>query len=94
MFRRVIRPGDRVIFQMHKYGFRPGPRAEDVQPAQHGESYSYRVNKFWLVTGRSENGTLELKTRRGKTRVVAENDPNLRRANFLELFWFAARFPR
>jgi len=79
---------------MHKYGLRPGKRASDVQPAEHGESYSYMVKKFWRVAGRLDNGALMVTTRRGKTHVVAENDPNLRRPNLFERFWYGRRFPR
>ena len=85
--------GDRVIFSRDKYSNRPGPRAKNVSPTPHGETYSYQVDKYWVVIEVNEDGSLVLKTRRGKTHVVPMEDPRVRRANWWERMLYASRFP-
>lgn len=88
-----LQPGDPVIFCMSKFSTEPGPRAADVHPAAHGETYSYSVNKFWRVIALEPDGTLILGTRRGKRHRVDPADPRLRRASFWERWLYARRFP-
>ena len=89
---REYHPGDWVVFRVTKYGVHPGPRAENVIPARHGDSYCYTIDKFWIVVGQAPNGHLMLKTRRGKQHVVAPDDLRLRKANLWERWRYRSRF--
>ena len=85
--------GDRVIYTRDKYSNRPGPRAKNVSPTPHGETYTYQVDKYWIVTSITPDGALVLQTRRGKVHTVPMNDNRLRRANWWERTVYAGRFP-
>ncbi len=85
--------GDRVIYTRDKYSNRPGPRAKNVSPTPHGETYAYQVDKYWVVSEFRPDGSIVLKTRRGKNHVVAEGDPRLRKARWWERLIYAGRFP-
>ena len=41
--------GDWVIYRKPKRSTAPGSRARNVMPASGGESYSYTVDKYWIV---------------------------------------------
>src|SRR5436305_15202753 len=84
----MYRPGDRVVYVATKHSAHPGPRAEAVQPEQHGEGYWYDVKKYWLVVHVGPDGFLTVITRRGKERSIAASDPRLRPAR-----WWEALFP-
>jgi len=88
-----FKTGDQVVFCKTKQSARPGPRAKDVHPAEHGETYSYLVDKFWVVSRECEDGALELMTRRGKKHRVFVGDPGLRHAHWWERLWYRHRFP-
>lgn len=88
----TLRPGDWVIYRKQKVSTSPGPRAEATVPAPKGDTYHYVVEKYWLVNGIHADGNLQLVTRRGKTHVVAPNDPRLRRARWWERLLYADRF--
>ncbi|QDU96276.1 hypothetical protein [Lignipirellula cremea] len=85
--------GDWVIYRVTKYSRHPGPRAKKITPTRQGDDYSYLVDKFWIVAEVREGGDLLLRTRRGKTREIAAEDPQLRRARFWERWLFASKFP-
>ena len=87
------RPGDCVIYRLHKHSASPGPRAKEVAPEPNGEEYSYCVDKYWTVTS-VEGELLRLVTRRGKHRTVAADDPNLRLASWWERLFLRERFPQ
>lgn len=84
--------GDLVIYRMTKYSTRPGPRATNVHPARYGDTYSYTVDKFWVVADILADGTVVALTRRGKKNHVRANDPMLKRANWLQKLLYRARF--
>ncbi len=86
-------PGDPVIFCVSKISTDPGPRAKDIHPAVHGETYSYLVPKFWRVESTNPDGSLVLVTRRGKRHTVIPDDPRLRAASFWERWLYNTRFP-
>lgn len=86
------RPGDWVVYTKQKFSTSPGKRAQDVTPAEKGDSYTYVVDKFWVVAGISDEGQLRLRTRRGKEHLVDPADPMLRRAHWWERLIYAARF--
>lgn len=88
-----FRPGDVVVYLKQKSSLHPGPHARDIQPALHGDSYSYSVEKFWRVVAVQPDHTLVVRTRRGKQHTIAVNDPNLRRVHWWERLLFGHRFP-
>ena len=85
--------GDYVVYCKHKASPHPGPRAHDVRPSDHGEDYSYLVNKYWIVTAVHPDEGIEVQTRTGKLHYLKPNDPNLRHANLLEEWFYRNRFP-
>lgn len=93
MGKKQFHVGDKVVLTLDKFGVNPGPRAKNIDPAPHGELYSYQVDKYWLVMEVRADGNLLVKTRRGKTHLVAANDPRLRKATWLERWFFTKRFP-
>ncbi|MBL8818250.1 MAG: hypothetical protein JNL58_19640 [Planctomyces sp.] len=78
---------------MPKHSRHPGPRARSIHPAPAGDDYSYVVDKFWIVDAITEDGTIVLRTRRGKTHSIRRDDPLLRRANLWERWRHRNRFP-
>jgi hypothetical protein len=92
MWRRPFKPGDLVVFRRHKYTTHPGRRAQAVEATAHGDSYSYFVEKSWIVERVQEDGRLLLKTRRGKTHDVDPSDANLRHATLFDRLRYRKRF--
>ena len=87
-----LRPGAWVVYRKTKFGPKPGPRAKEVSPAEHGDLYSYLVEKYWVVTEVLPDGRLRLRTRKGKERTVSADDPNLRPARWWERLLRRGRF--
>ena len=85
--------GQPVVYRQPKQGTSPGPRARNLRPARHGESYVYNVDKYWRVVEFLDNNELRLLTRRGKTHIVKRDDPQLRPASWWERIYFWGRFP-
>lgn len=92
MSARTFSPGDWVIFRMTKFSQKPGPRAENINPAPQGDTYSYTVDKFWIVREVLDNGSLRLCTRRGKEHVVSPDDLRLKKPNLVQRFIYRSRF--
>jgi hypothetical protein len=90
----MIQVGSRVIYRKPKHSLDPGPRAESINPAPHGDSYSYCVDKLWVVVGKEEPNRVVVQTRRGKRLTLDSNDPNLRPANWLDRLRYWGRFPK
>ncbi|MCA9047076.1 MAG: hypothetical protein KDA89_00010 [Planctomycetaceae bacterium] len=90
--KKTFKPGDLVIYRKTKYSTHPGPRAENVHPAPNGDSYSYTVEKFWVVTEISADGSVVAVTPRGKTNRISADDPGLKRANWLQRLLHRSRF--
>ncbi|MEW4451417.1 hypothetical protein AB1L30_01915 [Bremerella sp. JC817] len=88
----MFRPGDVVVYTKTKHTTSPGPRAHDVEPESRGEYYTYAVDKYWLVTEVDAEG-IHCRTRRGKTHLIAPDDPRLRPANLWEKLFMRSRFP-
>jgi hypothetical protein len=84
--------GDWVVYRKTKHSPLPGPRADNVMPAQHGDDYTYTVDKYWVVEGVNNDGTLRLRTRRGKRHSIRTSDPSLRKARWWERFLYRSRF--
>ena len=90
--RKTFQVGDLVVYRKSKSSTHPGPRAENVHPAQHGDTYSYTVDKFWVVEQVLADGTIVAATRRGKKNRIKSDDPMLRRANLVQKLLYRARF--
>src|SRR5262245_30117697 len=90
--KRNFKPGDWVIFRKTKRTPHPGKRAENVIPAKGGDSYTYTVDKFWIVQEVQNDGNLVLRTRRGKLHTIPATDLGLRPANWWDRFRHRARF--
>jgi hypothetical protein len=90
--KKEFQSGDRVVYRKTKASVSPGPRAQNVSPSEHGDQYTYTVDKFWIVQQVLEDGALRLITRRGKEHIVQPTDPNLHRASWWERLWFRKRF--
>lgn len=93
MGKRRFRVGDKVIYLKEKHSTSPGPRAQDVSPAPKGETYSYLVEKYWIVQEVQDDGTIILLTRTGKQHAVQPDDLHLRHAKWWERWWHRRRFP-
>lgn len=93
MAMRRFKPGDPVIFRKTKISTCPGPRAIAIHPQGRGETYTYQVDKFWVVDQPLDAETLLVRTRRGKVHRIRADDPNLRRASLLEWWLYRDRFP-
>lgn len=87
-----IRPGDFVVFSKSKNSSHPSPRAKAIQPTQHGEFYSYIIEKFWKVVKVIDDRTIEVETRRGKRHRLDKNTPMMRRAGLLHQLIYRDRF--
>ncbi|MCG8648491.1 MAG: hypothetical protein MI861_01580 [Pirellulales bacterium] len=84
--------GDWVIYRKPKRSTAPGPRARNVVPASRGESYSYTVDKYWVVKELLGDDQLLLQTRRGKHHKVSADDPSLRKPHLWERWLLRGRF--
>ena len=83
---------DLVVYTKQKHSVSPGPRAREVDAATRGESYSYTVDKFWVIKQLIEDGQLLLITRTGKQHAIHQNDPNLRKATLWERWYYRQRY--
>jgi len=88
-----FQPGDCVIYHKQKCSVHPGPHAKGIDPAPHGDYYSYYVDKFWRVIAVQPDRKVVVCTRHGKQRTVAADDPALRRASWWQRLLFRHRFP-
>ncbi len=90
--RRTFQVGDLVVYRKSKSSTHPGPRAANVHPAQNGDSYSYTVDKFWMIEAILDDGTIVATTRRGKKNRIKPDDPMMRRANLIQRLLYRTRF--
>lgn len=84
--------GDWVIYRKPKRSTAPSPRARNLKPASSGESYSYTVDKYWIVQDVLDDNRLLLQTRRGKQHTVSADDPLMRKPHFWERWLLRHRF--
>ena len=87
-----LKVGDWVIYRKQKRSEIPGPRAKAVHPDEHGDKYTYIVEKYWVVEEIHPDGQLQLVTKRGKRHVVDTADPRLRTPNWWERVILSNRF--
>ena len=88
----VLDEGRKVALTLCE-GRHPGPRATEISPAQHGDGYTYCVDKYWVVDKVPADGTVLIRTRRGKTRRINPRSQELRRPTWWERLRYASRFP-
>ena len=86
------KPGDWAVYRKSKRSARPGKRATNVVATSKGETYTYVVDKFWVVESVLPGDRLRLRTARGKTHEIDIDDPNLRRPTWLQRLLFRNRF--
>jgi hypothetical protein len=89
----LVEPGDRIIYRKQKVSRRPGRRAREVYAASQGDTYSYVVDKFWLVQDVLFDGRIEVTTRTGKHHFLSPADPNLRLPRLYERLRYRRYFP-
>ena len=87
-----FRVGDKIIYHKPKSSCRPGLRAKQVYPLEHGEAYHYVVDKYWKVDKVNEDGTLEVVTRTGKKNTLQASDPNISKAHLFHHLLYRERF--
>jgi len=92
-FHAGIAPGDRLIYRKRKVSPRPGPRARNIQPTEHGDDYYYEVDKFWTVADILDDGQLLAVTRTGKKVYLSAEDERVRKAKLIERLRYRERFP-
>ena len=85
-------PGDWVVYRKRKHSTSPGPRAKEVAAAPQGDTYSYVVDKFWVVKRLLDDNQALLVTRTGKQHTVTLADRNLRLAGWWECWMYRDRF--
>ena len=86
-----VKIGDFVVFSKQKTSLHPSPRAKEIHPAQHGDTYSYIVDKFWKVVRVFDDDTIEIETRRGKRNRLNKNSPLLRKVGLWERLFYRNR---
>ncbi len=89
---KEFKPNDWVVYRKQKFSASPGPRAKNVSAPKHGDTYSYVVDKYWVIKQRLDDNSLLLVTRTGKEHVVDADDPRLRLAKWWERWLLADRF--
>ncbi|WP_442481402.1 hypothetical protein [Aeoliella sp. SH292] len=89
---KQLKPGDWVIYRKQKRSTSPGPRAKLVSAAPQGETYTYMVDKFWVVKQLQGDKQVVLVTRTGKQHTVDLSTPNLRPARWWERWIYRDRF--
>ncbi|MCA9240820.1 MAG: hypothetical protein KDA37_11500 [Planctomycetales bacterium] len=87
-----MRKGDWVVYRMQKHSTSPGRRAKEVSAAPRGETYSYVVDKFWVVKELLADDLVLLVTRKGKQHTLPQADPNLRAASWWVRWVYGDRF--
>ena len=87
-----LQTGDFVIYHKWKASTHPSPRAKKVDPARHGDTYSYMIEKFWKVIQVFDDETIEIETRRGKRHRINIHDKDYRKANILDRLFHRNRF--
>jgi hypothetical protein len=84
--------GDWVIYRKSKRSTSPGRRAQNVTPASRGETYTYTVDKYWIVKAILEDDLLLVQTLGGKQHKLSVDDASLRKPRFWENWLLRGRF--
>lgn len=86
------RVGDWAIYRKSKRSTHPGRRASGVKANRKGETYAYVVDKFWVVDEILSDGTIVLRTARGKKHEISPDDRNLVRPSLWTRLRWTERF--
>ena len=86
--------GDHIIYRKQKASPHPSRRARNIRPSDYGETYSYLVEKYWVVSAVLDDGCIEVMTRTGKLHYLRADDPNLRQPSLIERWFYRDRFPQ
>jgi hypothetical protein len=89
-----FRRGDLLIYKKQKHGASPSPKARHIAPAVQAGEFAYVIDKYWVVTGVNDDGTLVARTRGGKSHQLNPKDHNLRRATWWQRLFYRSRFPK
>jgi len=76
--------GDWIVFRKWKASTNPSPRAKDMYPSQHGDMYTYGIDKYWKVVEIIDEDEIEVETKRGKRHRLSINTTKFRKMNFLD----------
>jgi len=87
-----LKVGDFVIVKKFKASTHPSSRAKDIDPAIHGDTYSYRIDKYWKVVQVLDDGMIEIETRGGKRHHLDRRNLGFRKANLLDRLIHRNRF--
>lgn len=87
------RVGDPVVYRKSKVSPHPGTRARDVHPSEHGDDYSYHVDKYWTVAEVPDEDHVTVLTRSGKRHLLNVGDPSLHKANLWQRLLHRGKFP-
>lgn len=93
IFRRRLRAGAPIVYRVQETSTHPSADALDVFPSRHGEFYDYLAKKYWRVEEVLQDGSIVALTPLMEHHHLQCDDPNLRKANFIERLRYAARFP-
>ena len=88
----MYKNGDLIIYRKPKRSLRPGPRAKNIRPMEHGDEYTYEVDKYWRVVNSSDE-ELVIKTPGGKVHHISPNDPHIKRPGLITTLLMRHRFP-
>ncbi len=86
-----VKVGEFVIFKKSKASTHPSARAKNIQPARHGDTYYYIIDKLWKVVQVTDD-KIEIETRRGKRQWMDKHTPLLRKAGLLDRILYRGRF--
>jgi hypothetical protein len=73
---------DWVVYHESEFSTHPTPEAHDVRPAEHGELYSYVVDRFLRVVRVNPDGTIDAVSASGRAHHVAISDPQLEKVGW------------
>lgn len=89
----TLKPGDHIIYSKTKRSPKPGRRARAIHADDHGDNYTYVVDKYWTVAKVHPDNTITAVTRRGKRHRLDMNDRSLHKPHFFYDLLHGDRFP-
>lgn len=89
-----FRAGAPIVYRVLETSTCPSRDAVEVHPAEHGDLYYCVTNNYWRVEEVLEDGRIVARTPLMEHHYLRRDDPNLRKAGFIERRRYAARFPQ
>jgi hypothetical protein len=90
---RTFRVGVPIVYRLTETSTWPGRDAHEIEPAARGEFYYFVTHKYWRVEEVRPDGWIVARNGLMEQHLLRRNDPNLRRASFIERLRYATRFP-